>query len=239
MLESEADIPSGFTKPLEDLGHHLSLCQALAMARRKGTALAVFKRDMWCFEPVIGLGFQEAPPDFLAGRNRYPETAQTLEAGRNWAKAFPRLPAGRYRGIAIAPLASVDFQPEIVIVYCDTHQLTALLIAVEWIDGRSVMPKMSGHAACVNSIVPIMQGQRFNVTSPCYGDISIAMAESNEMIFSMGSGETAKLLEGLAYLQGTENGVPVSHLMAYEFPMLQSYVKLGVEIGMDWLRGES
>lgn len=166
MLKSEEEIPEGAKRPLKDLGHHLSTCQLFAMARRQGMILAQLKEDMWCVEPVIGYGMAEAPDYFLEGHNRYPATARTLEAGRAWAQAFPRLKVGEYVGIASAPARAANFEPDLVMLYCDPSQLTQLLIAKNWIDGRDVECGLSGHADCVYAVVPTVQTGQWSIASP-------------------------------------------------------------------------
>ncbi|NIS20529.1 MAG: hypothetical protein GWN18_11210, partial [Thermoplasmata archaeon] len=71
MLQDEGEIPDDAVRPVRDLGHHLSFCQALAWTRRRGMTIAETMDDMWCFEPVVGLGFVEPPRRFLEGHNRY------------------------------------------------------------------------------------------------------------------------------------------------------------------------
>jgi len=56
MLEKESDIPEGATRPLRDLGSHLSMCQTFQIARRGGQTVAVLLEDNWCFEPVQCFG---------------------------------------------------------------------------------------------------------------------------------------------------------------------------------------
>jgi uncharacterized protein (DUF169 family) len=85
LLENKKDIPFVVKRPKKDFGYHLSLCQAFAISRREGTSFAILKEDMWCFESVIGLGLAKAPQYFLEGHNRFPGTARTLEADKNWA----------------------------------------------------------------------------------------------------------------------------------------------------------
>jgi len=77
MLTSEEEIPEDALRPVRDMGYHLSFCQALALTRRRGLTIAETKKDMWCFEPVVGLGFVKPPQRFLEGHNRYPGSART------------------------------------------------------------------------------------------------------------------------------------------------------------------
>ena len=61
MLRKQEGIPEEAVRPMRDMGHHLSFCQALSLTRRRGLTIAQTKEDMWCFEPVVGLGFAEPP----------------------------------------------------------------------------------------------------------------------------------------------------------------------------------
>ncbi len=72
MLANEAEIPAGAVRPLKDMGHHLSLCQAFSLARRQGQTTALLLEDNWCFEPVVGLGFKAPPAIFLDGTTATP-----------------------------------------------------------------------------------------------------------------------------------------------------------------------
>ena len=154
LLKTENDIPSGAYRPLRDFGYHLSLCQAYERSRRGGTEIAMLKEDMWCFEPVVGYGLGEPPDYFMQGHNRYPRDVKTLEAGQHYAEQFPRLEVGEYVGVVSAPLKSASFQPDLVVIYCDSEQLNLLLLAREYSDGYNLPCALSSHAACVYAVVP-------------------------------------------------------------------------------------
>ncbi len=97
--------------------------------------MALLKENMWCSESAIGLGLAKPPQYFLDGHTRYP-THATSEAGRIWAREFPRFEVGRYIGIAANSLATASFKPDVVILHCDSTQLKVLLSAAgmeEWV----------------------------------------------------------------------------------------------------------
>jgi len=232
LLKEEDDIPEGAKKPTRDFGYHLSLCQAFAKSRREGIPVAMFMDDMWCFEPVVGLGFARAPQYFLEGNNRFPGTARTQEAGRNWAQSFPHFEYNTYKAIVSAPLRSVNFSPDVIILYCDPAQLTQLLIAVNWIDGNDITCRLSGHAGCVYSIVPVMQNNQFQVTSPCIGDRKRALAQDTELIFSFPTEKIVNLAAGLEALEQDNAGMPVKFQQMPEYELEESYAKIGRMIGL-------
>lgn len=236
MLKSEGEIPNGAKRPLRDLGYHLSTCQVFAMARRQGMALAQLKEDMWCVEPVIGFGMAEAPDYFLDGNNRFPDSASTPEAGRAWAQAFPRLPVGEYVGVAAAPAKVAEFEPDLVMIYCDPSQLTQLLSAKNWIDGLDVDCKLSGHAACVYAVVPTVQADKWQITSPCGGDRARGLARHDEVIASFPATALPDVVAGLVHAQKHGHGLPQLPTMRPEYDLPDTYVKIGQMVGMDWVK---
>lgn len=83
LLEKEADIPKGSERPLlRDFGYNILFCQGYAMSRKEGKTIAMFKEDMWCFEPVVGYGWADPPQYFLEGYNRFPRDVKDLEDSR-------------------------------------------------------------------------------------------------------------------------------------------------------------
>ncbi|MCK4402357.1 MAG: DUF169 domain-containing protein [Dehalococcoidia bacterium] len=233
LLEKEADIPEGAIRPKRDLGHHLSTCQGFAMSRREGTLVAMLKEDMWCFEPVIGYGLAELPQYFLDGYNRFPESVMTLEAGSSWARSFPHLETGKYIGILSGPLVTANFEPDLIMMYCQPGQLTLLIYGATCMDGHDIESTLSSHAACVYSVVPIIQTGKCQVTIPCCGDRQRGLAQDDELIFSVPLGVVENLLLALRYLDRYNRGLPYQFSMLPEYELSESYAKIGRMIGMD------
>lgn len=233
LLEKEGDIPKGAIRPMRDLGYHLSLCQCFAMSRRDGAVIAELKEDMWCVEPVIGYGLAEAPEYFLEGHNRFPHDVKTLEAGSNYAHELPHLEVGKYIGVVSAPLTTVNFEPDVVVIYCDSPQLNLLLLAKEYEDGRNLTCSLSSHDACVYAVVPILQGEKYQVAIPCRGDRYRAMALDDEMIFSMAKEKVEDLLVGLRHVGEYDSRLPRGFTMKAEYELMESYAKIGRMMGME------
>ena len=226
--------PENFLEPLKDLGHHLSTCQGFSLSRRNKKALLMTFADMWCFEPAIGFGLTKPPVDFLEGHNRYPGTASSIEAGKEWASHMPRFPEGKYEGIFSAPLSFFGdkISPDAVIIYCDPSQLTQIMTAVNWIDGRDVYSRISGHAACVYAVVPAIQDRNFQVVVPCGGDRIRAAAQDSEIIFSFPVEKLDKLVEALEAIEITEGGLPLKSTLKEEYTLDPCYKKMGLIMGM-------
>ena len=233
LLAKEQDIPEGAIRPLRDLGYHLPLCQCFAMSRREGTVIAELKEDMWCFEPVVGYGLAEPPEYFLEGNNRFPHDVATLEAGSHYAHELPRFETGKYIGIVSMPLEKANFEPDLVMIYCDSTQLSLLMLGRENKDGYNLKCNLSSHAACVYGIVPAMQSGDYQVAIPCRGDRYSAMAGDEEIIFTVPKGKLEELMAGLRYVDSTGSKLPRGYGMRYEYPLRESYANMAKMIGME------
>ena len=231
MLKKEEDIPEGAKRPQKDFGHHFSLCQVFQISRREGKVMAMLKEDHWCFEPVVGYGLGEPPDDFMQGHNRYPRDVATPEAGKHYAQEFPRLEAGKYIGIASAPLRATNFEPDIVLIYCDSAQLCLLLLGREYKEGYNLKCSISGHAACVYGVVPALQTGECQVAVPCRGDHYRAMAGDEEMIFTVPKEKLEDLMLGLRRIETTGSKLPAGYSFRPEYPLLDSYKKIGEKMG--------
>ena len=237
-LEKESDIPEGAQRPMRDFGHHLATCQGFAMSRREGTLVAMTKEDMWCPESVIGYGLAKPPQYFFDGYHRFPQSTESLEAGSVWANEFPRLKLGKYMGVVSAPLTTVNFEPNVVIMYCDSTQLSTLLLAAASKEGHELTCTVSAKGACVYSVVPSVESGKYQVTVPCPGDIRFAGAQHDEMIFSLPIGKMPELLSSLRYLDEYAYRLPFRYIMKPEAELPENYVVLGRMIGMEWMKGD-
>lgn len=233
MLKNKDDIPEGALGTKRDLGCQLAACQVYGLTRRQGMSLVQLLEDMWCSEAVMGYGLSGTPDFFMEGKTRYPQEVKTIEVARIWAEHFPRLEARKYVGFATAPLKSINFEPDVVIAYCDSAQLKMILGAVVWKYGRGVQSDLVNMGACIHAVVPTMLSGKCNVTVPCGGDRAYAMCQDDELIFTAPTAELKNIVEGLRHLDKYNNRVPIPFVMRPEYPMRESYIELGRMLGMD------
>ncbi len=234
LLEKEEDIPEGAIRPKRDLGYHLALCQGFASSRREGALMAMLKEDMWCYSPVIAFGIAEPPEYYLEGHTDFPLRIRSLEAAKNWANKSPRLEYGKYIGVVSAPLKTANFEPDLVVIYCNSAQLRSLLAGIRYKEGYQVTSTLVPDAACVQYTVPVLQSGGCQVTVPCIGDRKWAMAQDGELIFSVPKGKLEDLMLGLRHFDELGFGYTGMTVgMKLEYPLLGNYVKVGKMVGME------
>ena len=123
-----------------------------------------------------------------------------------------------------------NFEPDLVMIYCNSAQLLRLLLGIAYKDGRDVTSRLSGYAACVYSVVPAIQTGQCQVAVPCGGDRARAGAQDNEMIFTVPRKKLEDLMLGLEQ-EGTGK-IPTRISMIPEYQMSVGYAKMARLMGM-------
>jgi uncharacterized protein (DUF169 family) len=232
LLKKAEEIPEGAKRPRKDYGYRFITCQGFSESRRAGETILQTKEEMWCFEAALGYGFIEPIEYFLEGNTRFPEAVSTQDAGKTWAHQFPRLEYGKFSAIVSAPLSKASFEPDVIMIYCDSAQMTQLLASNIWIDGNDITCRISAHGACVSAIVPVIQTGQCQVTFPCIGDRRRAWASDDETIFSFPMAKVENLIAGLKGIRQGGMGFPVVPSMPREPDMLPSYMRMAKMTGM-------
>lgn len=233
MLNNRNEVPEGAIIPTRDLGRKLALCQALSLSEDGNEkTIAMFKEDHYCFEPVIGLGMVRKDEGFFDGTHRYPDSAKTLEAGKEWCKNMPSLEEGQYQGIVMAPIHKLNFKPDLIFMHVNGLMLTYLLIIKNYIDGRDLHCQLSGHAACVYAIVPALKNRECYVAIPCKGDRTFARAQDGDLMFTMIPELLPDFIEGMHFEQKNGWGLPVTRYIKEEYPLHPRYKEYGKKLGL-------
>ncbi|MFC2045810.1 DUF169 domain-containing protein [Chloroflexota bacterium] len=231
-LENESDIPKDAIKPTKDLDCHLALCQAFAMSRREQKTMVMLKEDNWCYAPVLALGLAKSPDYILEGNMEYPERIASQEAAKNVVSKRPILEQGKYIGVVSAPLKSASFEPDLLMIYCNSAQLRSLLSAIRYKEGYQVTSILEPGGACIQGTIPVMLSGECNVAVPCLGDRRLAMALDDEMIFSIPLSKLDDLMLGLRHFSEA-HGFPIPFMMKSDYPLSEDYAKMGRIIGLD------
>ncbi|MBN1973022.1 MAG: DUF169 domain-containing protein [Sedimentisphaerales bacterium] len=196
MLKDESEIPRGAVRPKKDLKEHYSACQAFSIVRWRGTTLAMFVEDHWCFEPIIGYGLKEPPEDFLKGAGS-DFFIQNKEAAKERNNSMPRLPYGKYAGMVLGPLHKANYVPDLIVIYCNATQLRHMLFCMMRKNGYRVTSTLDPLWSCVHSVVPSLLTGECKVTVPDPGEFERGGVGDDEMMFSIPTGRMEELMDGI------------------------------------------
>jgi uncharacterized protein (DUF169 family) len=200
MLKNENEIPKGAVRPKKDLKTHYSACQAFGVVRRRGTTLAMFIEDHWCFEPIIGYGLAEPPKDFLEGSGSA-FFVESKEGAKQRSSNIALLPYGKYAGMVLGPLHKANFSPDLTMIYCNASQLRHMLFAYMHKNGRRVTSTLDPIWSCVHSVVPSLLKGTCEVTVPDPGDFERASTGDDEMIFTVPASNMKEFMDGVYHYE--------------------------------------
>jgi uncharacterized protein (DUF169 family)/RNAse (barnase) inhibitor barstar len=202
LLRDEAEIPSDSRRPLRDEGRRLSLCQAFSLVRRERSALTLLPEDLWCARPLRA--YRLCPP---AGTDAAPADSGAPE--KNVCAGRPDLPLLRREpplGLALAPLESCAFAPELVCVYCLPAQARRLTIAARDLLGEPLPPAFEPAGSCVDATVPVLNGREFCLAFPSPDERAYARTGRDEVLFTLRGDLLGPLADALQRAAGADRG---------------------------------
>jgi len=214
---------------VKDLGVHMAICQAFSLVRRERKHIAMFNIDQHCPFPMIAIGsvpMREGTPEYdLITPMLFVEDPDKSRAF--FKNHWPRLPEGSYAGYAMAPLSEANFVPDVTLIYCSPAQLRSLLMAAKYKNGEPVVSAFDSIDSCAHSIIPAITLDAYRITVPDPGEYERALADENEMIFSVPQSKLQELADGTNALENMKMSFSKLHMsMLNDFPRPPFYSQL-------------
>ena len=238
LLFSEEDIPEGAVVPLRDTGKHVAMCQAMAMARRNRSTLALFKEDNWCVWPNACFKFCPLDEDDVNYVGRMLFMKDREKSLKFFKEKYPWLNTEQYEkkpvGYAVAPLDTCNFVPDVVVTYCRISQMRSLIMATKYQDGDvfDVMPDTI--VSCCYSTIPLLNGKKYNIAVPDPGEYERSLVDEDEIIFSARGDALENLMDGLKGLEAMRFGHRhLKYDMNLDYPRAEFYITLSKKWGLD------
>lgn len=226
MVKAGEPLPPRTKRPQQDMGIRVAICQAVAMARHQGWAIAVGRDDLSCPLAQVVFGFQPSVDYYEAGHACAGMYTETPEAGSITEAEVEKFDYGSYESVLVAPLHRTAFEPQVIAIYGNSAQVMRLATAALWKSGGRLTSSFAGRIDCSDSIiVPLRSGQP-EVILPCYGDRIFAQTQDHEMAFALPTSWMSALVEGL---EGTHRGgvrYPIPQFLRYSGQFPPSYEKL-------------
>lgn len=227
LCQHESEIPERARRPLKNLNHRVTVCQAVGMARRYGWVLAVGKEDQVCPYGMLMLGHLPRKQDFMDGTFYEKAEPGREKAGARTAQVMPYLEHGKYSHLVAAPLHRTEFEPDLLCVYGNSAVAMRLVQGATWFDGGMVQSASAGTRDCADIVADAFLHQQPRYVLPCNGDRVFGMAQDYEMAFTMPWSDVDRVLQGVVEShKGGLQRYPVTTFMRFEPQMPTSYNQL-------------
>jgi len=215
---------------LRRMTHKSTLCQLISVVRNfdwtVGADLGDFLSPM-C--PSI-IGLADLPEVYKDGTFRSVVWTKTREDGRKYENSIPRLPAGEYEAVAMAPLVYNPFDPDIILLYANPAQMMLLINALQFEDYEVMEFSCVGESSCSDVIAKCYLQGKPSLSIPCYGERRYGHAQDDELAMALPAGILEKALRGLEALYKRGIRYPISYAgaemeLTRAFPMAYGGMK--------------
>ncbi len=196
-----------------------TLCQLITQVRTfdwtVGATAADFPPGMCA--SIIGL--TEPPEQVRDGTFRSLVWCRTKEDAKKCEDSIPRIPAGKFRAVLLAPQVYGPFEPDLVLIYGNPAQMILIVNALQFEDYERLQFFCVGESSCSDAIAQCYLTGKPALAIPCYGERRYGHAQDEEMVIGLPPSDVVKVQRNLEELYARGVQYPVSYLGAQSDPL--------------------
>jgi uncharacterized protein (DUF169 family) len=184
--------------------------QIISMASRLGWTVGITAADLVGQQcgAVIGLAPQD--DEWRSGARYVGIWHGTPEAARARQAALNVVPAGKYRALAVSPLASKRLDPpDICLIYATPGQMIILINGLQWKDYRRFDWSVVGESACADSWGRALATGEPSLSLPCYAERRYGGVPDEEMLMALPPRYLPIAIEGMKALAANGLRYPI------------------------------
>lgn len=180
--------------------------QIVAQARQLGWTVGITMADLVGPQCGAVIGLHPQDDEWLSGKAMAGVWFKTVEDSAAHQRAMDCVPHGRYRAMAVSPLASGRLDPpDICLVYATPGQMILLINGLQWSGYRKLNFTSVGESACADSWGRALKTREPSLTIPCYAERRYGGVADDELLMALPPSFLPKAVEGLAAL--AKNGL--------------------------------
>jgi len=200
-----------------------TLDQVVAQAARLGWTVGVTTQDLvgdQC-RSVVGLGGQDEK--WFSGQHMAGVWFATQADASAHQKAMNLVPAGKYKALAVAPLASGRLDPpDIALFYATPGAMMYFINGLQWSGYRRFDWSVVGESACADSWGRALRTREPSLSIPCFAERRYGGVLDDEMLMALPPEQLQKAVDGMEAL--AKNG--------FRYPFAQYGIQQDVRAGM-------
>jgi uncharacterized protein (DUF169 family) len=200
-----------------------TLDQIVAQAARLGWTVGITSADLvgdQC-RSVVGLGGQDEK--WFSGQHMAGVWFATQADASAHQKAMNLVPAGRYKALAVAPLASGRLDPpDIALFYATPGAMMYFINGLQWSGYKRFDWSVVGESACADSWGRALRTREPSLSIPCFAERRYGGVLDDEMLMALPPEQLEKAVNGMEAL--AKNG--------FRYPFAQYGIQQDVRAGM-------
>ena len=200
-----------------------TLDQIVAQAARLGWTVGITTEDLvgdQC-RSVVGLGGQDEK--WFSGQHMTGVWFATQVDASAHQKAMNLVPAGKFKALAVAPLASGRIEaPDIALFYATPGAMMYFINGLQWSGYKRFDWSVVGESACADSWGRALRTREPSLSIPCFAERRYGGVLDDEMLMALPPEQLAKAIAGMEAL--AKNG--------FRYPFSQYGIQQDVRAGM-------
>ncbi len=200
-----------------------TLDQIVAQAARLGWTVGITAEDLvgdQC-RSVVGLGGQDEK--WFSGQHMTGVWFATQADASAHQKAMNLVPAGKYKALAVAPLASGRLDPpDIALFYATPGAMMYFINGLQWSGYKRFDWSVVGESACADSWGRALRTREPSLSIPCFAERRYGGVLDDEMLMALPPDQLEKAVAGMEAL--AKNG--------FRYPFAQYGIQQDVRAGM-------
>jgi len=207
-----------------------TLCQLITIVRTFDWTVGATAEDFGFPMCASIIGLAELPEEVRDGTFRSLVWCKTKEDGKKFEDSIPRIPAGKYQAVILAPLVYDPFEPDMVLIYGNPAQMILIINAIQFEDYERLQFFCVGESSCADAIAQCYLSGKPSLTIPCYGERRYGHAQDDELVMALPPKFVEKVERNLEQLYARGICYPISQYGAQADPtpgMPLAYLQLG------------
>lgn len=199
--------------------------QVVAQAARLGWTVGITADDLVGAQcrAVVGLGPQDE--EWRSGKGMKGVWYATLEDSSAHQAAMTVVPYGRYKALAVSPLAAGRLSPpDIALFYATPGAMMYFINGLQWSGYKRFDWSVVGESSCADSWGRALSTREPSLSIPCFAERRYGGVLDDEMLMALPPALIARAIEGMKAL--SKNG------LRYPFPQygIQQDVRAGMAV---------
>ncbi|MBX3642284.1 MAG: DUF169 domain-containing protein [Rubrivivax sp.] len=180
--------------------------QIVAQAARLGFTVGITREDLVGAQCGAVIGLHPQDEDWLSGRAMAGVWFATVEDSAAHQRAMRVVPHGKYRALAVSPLASGRLDPpDICLVYATPGQMILLINGLQWAGYQRFDWSVVGESSCADSWGRALATGQASLSIPCYAERRYGGVPDDELLMALPPADLPKAIAGMQAL--AKNGL--------------------------------
>jgi uncharacterized protein (DUF169 family) len=184
--------------------------QIVGQAARLGFTVGITMDDLVGQQCGAVLGLAPQDDTFQAGKAFTGVWFATEADAAAHQKAMTCVPHGRYRAMAVSPLAAGRLpKPDIALVYANPAQMILLVNGLQWAGYKKLEWGAVGESACADSWGRALATGEPSLALPCFPERRYGGVPDDELLMALKPAQLAKAVDGLKHLSANGLRYPI------------------------------